>query len=142
MRQNLGREGRDPEELGQCPNYERNFILKASIGSQKISCLFVCFHTRSPGAGIIGSQRESPSCESWSYRLTEMARMQIYRRTSLNALVKGLVPPPPFFFINWSRNLHAPPMVADGSEAGYCFHLLFWSRRLACSTHGGGRKRR
>ena len=22
-------------------------------------CLFVCFHTRSPGAGIIGSQEES-----------------------------------------------------------------------------------
>ena len=38
-------EGRGKEDLGQ--------ILICN------GCLFVCFHTRSPGAGIIGSQGES-----------------------------------------------------------------------------------
>ena len=27
------------------------------------------------------------------------------------------------------------------SEAGHCFHQLFWPRRLACTTRGGGRNR-
>ena len=32
-------------------------------------------------------------------------------------------PPPPNLY--WSRRLRAPPMVADGSEVGHCFHRLF-----------------
>ena len=33
--------------------------------------------------------------------------------------------------------LRAPPVVADRSEAGHCFHLLFWPSWLACATRGG-----
>ena len=33
--------------------------------------------------------------------------------------------------------MRAPLVVPDGSEAG----KLFWSRHLACTTSGGGRKR-
>ena len=31
MRPNLGREGRDPEELGQCPNFHQIHFFKASL---------------------------------------------------------------------------------------------------------------
>ena len=50
-----------------------------------------------------------------------------------------------FFLLIFSfgpGGLRAPPVVADGSEASHCFHLLsatffFWSRRLACANCGG-----
>ena len=35
-------------------------------------------------------------------------------------------------------SLHAPPVVADESKAGHCFHLLFGPSVLACATRGGG----
>ena len=31
MRPNLGGEGRDPSQLGQCPNFNRIWVLKASL---------------------------------------------------------------------------------------------------------------
>ena len=36
-----------------------NKTINGLINCSKGVCLFVCFHTRSPGAGIIGSQGES-----------------------------------------------------------------------------------
>ena len=36
MRPSLGREGRDPEELGQCPNFHRIYFLKASLCKQVV----------------------------------------------------------------------------------------------------------
>ena len=38
MRPNLGREGRDPEELGQCPNFHRFFFLRLPL-----SDIVICY---------------------------------------------------------------------------------------------------
>ena len=40
MRPNLGREGRDPEELGQCPNFHRIYFLKASLSGPLLIMTF------------------------------------------------------------------------------------------------------
>ena len=43
MRPNLGGEGRDPRQLGQCSNFNRIWVLKASLNNNYLFCLYLFF---------------------------------------------------------------------------------------------------
>ena len=43
MRPNLGGEGRDPRQLGQCSNFNRIWVLKASLNNNYLFCLYFFF---------------------------------------------------------------------------------------------------